>query len=76
MAQRKFCAEEKICIVLEDLRGEEAIAELCRKESINQNLYCRRSKKFLKAGKKQFAGDAVREGLKVPTKQLSVGGFG
>ena len=63
MAQRKFCAEEKICIVLEDLRGEEAIAELCRNESINQNLFCRWSKEFLKAGKTRLAADAVREGL-------------
>ena len=36
--RRKFSAEEKIRIVLEGLRGEEMIAELCRKEGINQNL--------------------------------------
>ena len=62
--------------MLEDPRGEEAIAELCRKESFNQNLYCRGSKEFLEAGKKRLAGDAVREGLKVLTKQSGVGGFG
>ena len=59
--RRKFSAEEKICIVLEGLRGEETIAELCRKEGINQNLYYRWSKDFLEAGKKRLAGDAVRE---------------
>jgi|MEHZ01.5.fsa_nt_MEHZ011555889.1_3 hypothetical protein len=37
--RRKFCTEEKIRIVLDDLRGESSIAELCRKEGINQNLY-------------------------------------
>ena len=62
--------------MLEDLRGEEAIAELCRKENTNQNLYCRWSKEFLEAGKKRLAGDAAREGLKVLTKQSGVGGFG
>jgi len=39
--RRKFSAEEKIRIVLEGLRGEETIAEVCRKEGINQNLYYR-----------------------------------
>jgi transposase len=43
------------------LRGEVSIAELCRKEGINQNLYYRWSKEFLKAGKKRLAGDTARE---------------
>ena len=51
----KFSAEEKIRIILEGLRGEETIAELCRKEGINQNLYYRWSKDFLEAGKKRLA---------------------
>jgi hypothetical protein len=46
--------------VLEGLRGEDSIAELCRKEGINQNLYYRWSKEFLEAGKKRLAGDTVR----------------
>ena len=62
--------------MLEDLRGDEAIAELCRKENMNQNHYCRWSKESLEAGKKRLAGDAAREGLKVLTKQSGVGGFG
>ena len=45
----------------EDLRGEDSIAELCRKEGINQNLYYRWSKEFLEAGKKRLAGDTARE---------------
>jgi transposase len=53
-------AEEKIRIVLEGLRGEVSIAELCRKEGINQNLYYRWSKEFLEAGKKRLAGDMAR----------------
>ena len=48
--RRKFSAEEKIRIVLEGLRGEDSIAELCRKEGINQNLYYHWSKDFLEVG--------------------------
>ena len=59
--RRKFSAEEKIRIVLEGLRGEGSIAELCRREGINSNLYYRWSKDFLEAGKRRLAGDTVRE---------------
>ena len=48
-------------MVLEGLRGEDSIAELCRREQINQNLYYRWSKEFLEAGKKRLAGDTQRE---------------
>ena len=40
-ARRQFSAEEKIRIVLTGLRGEDSIAELCRREGIAQNLYYR-----------------------------------
>jgi transposase len=59
--RRKFSSEEKIRIVLDGLRGEDSIAELCRREGINSNLYYRWSKDFLEAGKKRLAGDTVRE---------------
>jgi transposase len=59
--RRKFSSEEKIRIVLEGLRGESSIAELCRREGINSNLYYRWSKDFLEAGKRRLAGDTVRE---------------
>ena len=45
--RRQFSAEEKIRIVLQGLRGEDSIAELCRREGINQNLFYRWSKEFL-----------------------------
>ena len=48
-------------MVLEGFRGEDSIAELCRREQINQNLYYRWSKEFLEAGKKCLAGDIVRQ---------------
>ena len=50
----------RIRIVLEGLRGEDSIAELCRREGIAQNLYYRWSKDFLEAGKKRLAGDTAR----------------
>ena len=60
----------KIRIVLEGLRGEESIAELCRREGINQNLYYRWSKEFLEAGKKRLAGDTAREATSDEVKGL------
>ena len=68
--RRRFSAEEKIRIVLEGLRGEDSIAELCRKEGINQNLYYRWSKEFLEASKKRLAGDTVREATSEEVKTL------
>jgi transposase len=59
--RRKFSTEEKIRIVLEGLRGEQSIAELCRREGISPNLYYNWSKDFLEAGKRRLQGDTVRE---------------
>ena len=59
--RRKYSAEEKIRIVLEGLRGEESIAELCRREGINPNMYYKWSKEFLEAGKARLTGDTKRE---------------
>src|SRR6202011_1953367 len=75
--RRQYSAEEKVRIVIAGLRGEESVAELCRKEGINQNLYYRWSKEFLEAGKKRLAGDTAREatsdevkGLRAEAQQL------
>ena len=68
--RRQFSAEEKIRIVLEGLRGEESIAELCRKEGSAQILYYRWSKEFLEAGKKRLAGDTAREATSDEVKTL------
>ena len=57
--RRKFAPEENVRIVLEGLRGEQSISELCRREGIASNLYHRWSKDFLEVGKKQLAGDTV-----------------
>src|SRR6185295_6428736 len=55
---------------LDGLRGEDSIAELCRKEGIAQNLYYRWSKEFLEAGKKRLAGDTAREATSDEVKDL------
>lgn len=47
--------------MLEGLRGEEKIAELCRREGIHQNMYYKWSKEFLEAGKQRLVGDTKRE---------------
>lgn len=59
--RRHFGAEEKIRIVLQGLRGDESIAEICRREGLHQNLYDRWSNDVLEAGKKRLNGDTVRE---------------
>src|SRR5215475_5419128 len=59
--RRKDNAEEKIRIVLEGLRGEASIADLCRREGINPNLYYKWSKEFLEAGKARLTGDTQRQ---------------
>ena len=75
--RRKYSAEEKIRIVLEGLRGEESIAELCRREGINPNMYYKWSKEFLEAGKARLTGDTKRQanssevdGLRQENEQL------
>src|SRR5882757_3355912 len=68
--RKHYSAEEKIRIVLEGLRGEDSIAELCRREGIAQNLYYRWSKDFLEAGKKRLAGDTARAATSDEVKEL------
>ena len=58
--RKQYSAEEKIRIVLNGLRGEHSIAELCRRESIAESLYYSWSKEFLEAGKRRLAGDTER----------------
>ena len=68
--RKQYSAEEKIRIVLDGLRGEDSIAELCRREGIVQNLYYRWSKEFLEAGKKRLAGDTARSATSDEVKDL------
>ena len=68
--RRHFSAEEKIRIVLDGLRGDDSIAELCRKEGIAQSLYYVWSKEFMEAGKRRLAGDTARAATTDEVKDL------
>lgn len=68
--RRKFSSEEKIRIVLEGLKGEESVSEICRREGIAPNLYYRWSKDFIEAGKKRLNGDTEREANTFEVKEL------
>ena len=58
--RRKYNAEEKIRMVVEGLRGETTIAELCRREGISESLYDSWSKEFMEAGKARLSGNTKR----------------
>jgi len=68
--RKHYSAEEKIRIVLKGLRGEDSIAELCRRGGIPPNVYHRWSKDFLEAGKKRLAGDTAREATSGEVRSL------
>ena len=68
--RKHHSAEEKIRIVLEGLRGEYSIAELCRREGIAESLYYSWSKEFLEAGKNRSAGDTARQASSPEVKEL------
>jgi len=68
--RKQYSAEEKIRIVLDGLKGEDSIAELCRREGIAQSLYYSWSKEFLEAGKKRLAGDTARAATSNEVKDL------
>jgi len=68
--RRKFNSEEKIRIILEGLRGEDSIANICRKEGIAPSIYYKWSKAFLEAGKRQLNGDTIREASSTEVSDL------
>ena len=70
--RKQYSAEEKIRIVLDGLRGEDSIAELCRREGIAQSLYYKWTKDFMEAGKKRLAGNTIREATSSEVKELVV----
>ena len=68
--RRKFRAEDKIRIVLEGLRGEISVSQLCRRESISPALYYQWSKAFLEAGKNGLTVDTKRDATKAEVQRL------
>ena len=69
-SRKQYSGEEKIRIVLDGLRGEESVSELCRREGIAQSLYYKWSKEFLEAGKKRLSGDTERQATSGEVKDL------
>ena len=69
-SRKKFSAEEKIRIVLEGLRGEISISNLCRKEGIYPANYYKWSKEFLEAGKNGLTLETKRNATSDEVKNL------
>ena len=70
VTRKHHAAEDKIRIVLEGLRGEYSIAELCRREGIAESLYYSWSKEFLEAGKRRLNGDTEGAASTPEVKEL------
>jgi len=68
--RKKYSAEEKIRIVIEGLKGEVTVADLCRKEGISQSLYYKWSKEFLEAGKQRLSGNTTRQADSTEVKEM------
>ncbi len=68
--RRKFSSEEKIRIVLEGLRGQIPVSELCRKEGIAPSIYYKWSKAFLEAGKNGLTLDTKRDASSDEVRRL------
>lgn len=68
--RKQYSAEEKIRIVIEGLRGDDSIAELCRREGIAQGVYYKWSKDFMEAGKRRLAGDTARNATTDEVREL------
>jgi len=68
--RKAYSSEEKIRIIIEGMRGEISIAELCRKEGIAQGNYYKWSKDFMEAGKKRLSGDTMREANTSEVREL------
>jgi len=68
--RRKFNSEEKIRIILEGLKGEDSIANICRKEGIAPSVYYKWSKSFLEAGRRKLNGDTMREATSDEVSEL------
>ena len=70
VTRKQYSAEDKIRIVLDGLRGDASIAELCRREGIAESMYYAWSKEFFEAGKRRLAGDTARAATTDEVKDL------
>ena len=68
--RRRFTSEDKIRILMEGIRGELAVAELCRREGIHATVYYKWLKDFMEAGKSRLRGDTLREANRDEVQEL------
>jgi transposase len=68
--KRIYTSEQKVIIVMEGIRGEVSIAELCRKHGISETTYYKWNKEFIEAGKKRLSGDIQREATSDEVAQM------
>ena len=68
--RKLYSSEQKILIVMEALRGESSVAEICRKHGIAESMFYKWNKEFMEAGKKRLAGDTTREATSDEVSEL------
>jgi transposase len=68
--RRRYSAEEKIRIVMEGIRGDDAVSDLCRREGISSNVYYKWLKEFMEAGKARLKGDEKRDATRAEVEGL------
>jgi len=70
VSRRQFSAEEKIRIVMEGIRGDISVSELCRRERLHTTVYYKWLKDFMEAGKRRLKGDMQREADRAEVQSL------
>ena len=70
ITRRQFTAEEKIRIVLEGIRHEVPVRELCRREGIQPNVYYSWLKQFTEAGRERLTHDTARDATRAEVDDL------
>jgi transposase len=68
--RRRYSSEEKIRIVMEGIRGDDSVSDLCRREGISSNVYYKWLKEFMEAGKARLKGDEKRDATRAEVEDL------
>lgn len=73
MKLRKRAPEEKMAIMVEEIKGQKSVAEICREHQISQTLFYRWRDRFLEAAQKGLTNGSGRdesEGLRAQIEKL------
>ena len=68
--RRKFTPEEKITIILEGIRRDTPVSDLCRREGIHPGTYYAWLKDFMEAGKERLTRDIIRDATRGEVKDI------